>query len=190
MGLHPGLHPANRGGTNRASLPIVADVGRSSTVIRSSPVARTETQRADEDALDPVEAADVEHADDPDAGLLELDPEAEPDEEDEPDPEDDELDLSSDEPDDEGDEETPAALDGVEVDLDTEDVDDETVGGVVLPDAAFDDDEVAAVVVDIDDDDDEIEGVRDGEFVCRRCYMAMRETQLADAERLLCRDCA
>jgi hypothetical protein len=57
--------------------------------------------------------------------------------------------------------------------------------------AAFDDDEdeVVAAVVD-DDDDDEIEGVRDGEFVCRRCFMAKRDTQLADADQLLCRDCA
>jgi hypothetical protein len=150
-------------------------------------VARTKSQRADEDALDPVEAADVEHADDPDAGLLELDPEVEP--EDDPD-EPDDLDLDANEPDDPTSDD-PSALDGGD-DV-PDDVDEDAVALVVLPDAAFDDDDdvVATVVVDADeDDDDEIEGVRDGEFVCRRCYMAMRETQLADAERLLCRDCA
>lgn len=148
-------------------------------------MARTKSQRADEDALDPVEAADVEHADDADAGLLELDPEAELDDEQGDGDADDEVDTdaSEDDGDTPGD---PAALDADATGTDEHDV----VGVVVVPDAAFDDDdEVAAAVID-DDDDDEIEGVRDGEFVCRRCYMAMRETQLADAERLLCRDCA
>lgn len=176
-------------------LPFVADVGHAFTVVEELLVARTKSQRADEDALDPVEAADVEHADDPDAGLLELDPEADPDdEEDDEDDEDDEPDdLDAGEPDpddaDDTDDDDPSALDGADVD----DPEDGPVVVAALPDAAFDDDEAAAVVVDADDDDDdgdEIEGVRDGEFVCRRCYMAMRETQLADADRLLCRDCA
>ena len=52
----------------------------------------------------------------------------------------------------------------------------------------FDDDDIVAAVTD--DDDEEIEGIRDGEFVCRGCYMAKRETQLADPERMLCRDCS
>lgn len=38
--------------------------------------------------------------------------------------------------------------------------------------------------------DDEIEGLREGEFVCRGCHIARRETQLADEARQLCRDCA
>jgi hypothetical protein len=50
---------------------------------------------------------------------------------------------------------------------------------VVPPDAEFDDDDPVAPVED-DEDDDEIEGLRDGEFVCRGCFMAKRETQLAD----------
>lgn len=60
---------------------------------------------------------------------------------------------------------------------------------VVPPDAEFDDDAPVAPVED-DEDDDEIEGLRDGEFICRGCFMAKRETQLADPDRLLCRDCA
>jgi hypothetical protein len=62
---------------------------------------------------------------------------------------------------------------------------------VVPPDAAFDDDEdeiVAAVTVE-DDDGEEVDGIRDGEFVCRGCHLAMRDTQLADAKAMLCRDC-
>jgi hypothetical protein len=63
---------------------------------------------------------------------------------------------------------------------------------IVAPDAAFDDDDAlaAAVVGDEDDDeDDEIEGLRDGEFVCRSCHLAMRDTQLANAKNMICRDC-
>lgn len=157
-------------------------------------MARTKSPRADEDALDPVEAADLEHADDPDTGLLELDPEADLDADDADDEDDaDELATDATAEDDDGDDADgdPAALDADPDGADGADEDD-AVGVVVLPDAAFDDDddEVTAAVVDIEDDEDEIEGVRDGEFVCRRCYMAKRETQLVDAERLLCRDCA
>lgn len=39
-------------------------------------------------------------------------------------------------------------------------------------------------------DDDDLEGLRDGEFVCSSCHLARRDTQLADSKRLLCRDCA
>jgi hypothetical protein len=60
---------------------------------------------------------------------------------------------------------------------------------VVPPDAEFDDDDPVAPVEE-DDGDDDIEGLRAGEFVCRGCFMAKRETQLADPDRLLCRDCA
>ncbi len=61
---------------------------------------------------------------------------------------------------------------------------------VVPPDAEFDEDGPVAPVEDDDGDDDDIEGLRDGEFVCRSCFMAKRDTQLADPDRLLCRDCA
>ncbi|MEX2504811.1 MAG: hypothetical protein WD378_08170, partial [Egicoccus sp.] len=75
------------------------------------------------------------------------------------------------------------------------DADEEEEAAAALPaTVAFDDDdaEIVAAVAggDDEDDDDEIEGVREGEFVCRSCYMAKRETQLADPERMFCRDCA
>lgn len=72
-----------------------------------------------------------------------------------------------------------------------DDDDEEVVDtAVVPPDAAFDDDEdlVAAVAVDEDGEDD-VDGLRDGEFVCRGCNLAMRDTQLADPKAMLCRDC-
>lgn len=138
---------------------------------------RAKSPRVDEDTLDPVEAADLESDELEDGLILEDDDE---------DGEDDELEDGLDD-DAEGDdpEDVLARLDG-----DTEV--DEEIAPVVLPDAAFDeDDDIATVVVDPDEDDeDDVEGVRDGEFVCRRCHMAKRDTQLADPEALLCRDCA
>ena len=79
--------------------------------------------------------------------------------------------------------------------VETDDEDTESEGeAVVPPDASFDDEDddegIVAAVTGEDDDDQEVEGLRDGEFVCRSCYMAKRDTQLADPERLLCRDCA
>jgi hypothetical protein len=73
--------------------------------------------------------------------------------------------------------------------------DEEAEESAALPaTVTFDDDEdeiVAAVAgVDDEDDDDEVDGLRQGEFVCRSCYMAKLETQLADPEAMLCRDCA
>lgn len=66
-----------------------------------------------------------------------------------------------------------------------------TAGVTVPPEAEFDDedDELVAVVTGEDDDED-VDGIRDGEFVCRSCFLAKRETQLADPDRMLCRDCA
>ena len=77
---------------------------------------------------------------------------------------------------------------------DDDDADEETVAtALVTPDAAFDDDDDDLVAVvsgdDDDDDDEEIEGLRDGEFECRSCHLAMRDTQLADAKKMICRDC-
>ncbi|MFP4636487.1 MAG: hypothetical protein ACLFRD_11550 [Nitriliruptoraceae bacterium] len=68
---------------------------------------------------------------------------------------------------------------------------DEDEAAVVPPEAEFDDDgeDLVTAVAGEDEGAEEIEGVRDGEFVCRSCFMAKRETQLADPKRLLCRDC-
>ena len=138
-------------------------------------------ERGDEDALDPVEAADVEDDADEleDAGMSELE---------------DEFVEDDDEADDDADED-----ESLEVPLEeglSADEDDVTGVPAAIPaDAAFDDEDEARVVAAVvnEDDDDEgsgIDGLRDEEFVCRSCYMAKRDTQLADPERMLCRDCA
>lgn len=124
-------------------------------------------RRDDEDALDPVEEADepVDGEDELD-GFTAVD-------EDEP-----ELDDAADvDFDDDGDGDADA-----EGELDEDD--DETV----LP-SLLEDDEIAVVVAEVEDDDDE-DALRDGEFVCRSCFMAKRESALADPEAMLCRDCA
>lgn len=81
-------------------------------------------------------------------------------------------------------------LDELAADDDSDDDEAEPTITVVPPDAEFDDDAPIAPVEEEDGEEDEIEGLRDGEFVCRGCFMAKRETQLADPEKLLCRDCA
>ncbi len=94
--------------------------------------------------------------------------------------------------------------DAIDEDLDDEDEDDELAStdtldgglpGEVIEE--LEDEQIAVAAArtldeDLDavgDDDDELEGLRDGEFVCSSCHLARRETQLADPKRLLCRDC-
>lgn len=77
-----------------------------------------------------------------------------------------------------------------EADQDDEDDDlDSAVQAVATAVVEFDDDRTRPSVAD-EDDEEEVEGLRDGEFVCRSCFLARRESQLADPDRLLCRDCA
>jgi hypothetical protein len=142
-----------------------------------------DVERGDEDVLDPVEAADVEEDDELDeAGLSELDDDF-----------DDESDEESDDDDDEESDDDSMEV-PLEEGLDTEDEDAPTVVAAVPAEAAFDDEDevrvVAAVVNDDDDDGGEIDGLREEEFVCRSCYMAKRDSQLADPDLMLCRDCA
>jgi hypothetical protein len=144
------------------------------------------TTRGDEDAPDPVEAADVDVVDDDEleeAGLSELDEDADDAFDDEDEDDDDEVAGAA------GEEELEVPL---EEGLDPDETD-EAVVPAVPAEAAFDDEEearVVAAVVSEDEDEAGIDGLRDEEFVCRSCYMAKRDSQLADPERMLCRDCA
>lgn len=156
---------------------------------RSTAVAARTTSRRGV-AADP-EAAEVDAStsadpfdDEPEEGVLEDDGE---------DPSDESLD---DEEGDEGDlvDGDLASDEELSDTSDEDEGDEETVAtALVTPDAAFDDDDDQLVAVvggdDDEDDDEEIEGLRDGEFVCRSCHLAMRDTQLADARNMICRDC-
>jgi hypothetical protein len=142
------------------------------------------TELGDVDAVDPVEAADVDDGDELDAaGLSEL-----------------EEDLDDEDAFAEDDEDTDTEDDEERLEVPLEEglvpgeEDEPTAVPAVPAEAAFDDDDearvVAAVVNEDDDDGDDVDGLRDEEFVCRSCYMAKRDSQLADPERMLCRDCA
>lgn len=138
------------------------------------------TPRDDEDALDPVEAADVLADDAFDDVEDELDGFTEEDAETgEP--------SASAAVEAEGEVET-ATADGAE---DAEPVDDAAEEGStgLAAVAGFDDEEPEVIAVPSGGEDD-VEGLRAGEFVCRGCHLAKRDTQLADADRQLCRDCA
>ncbi|MBW3658879.1 MAG: hypothetical protein KY457_09590 [Actinobacteria bacterium] len=143
--------------------------------------ARRSTRRDDEDALDPVESADVEddESESEDDDLSDADVDLE----------DVEVDAEGDELADDDASEPLEVPDGFVTD---EEPDDEAEAEVV-PLAVFDDDEdetITRVSSEEDEDDEDVDGLRDGEFVCRSCFMAKRESALADAKRLLCRDCA
>lgn len=87
--------------------------------------------------------------------------------------------------------------DGDDADAPDEDVladadDDDIDVPAVLPldDSQFDADDATETPLDADGAvEDEVEGVRRTEFVCSRCYLAKRLTQLADKKRSLCIDC-
>lgn len=144
--------------------------------------ARSADELPDEDELDPVEAAD-EAVDDEGFDLAETDLDEDPDAE-----LDDEVELDEDpELGEDPELESAAALPDEDLPEDDDDPDD-----LLLPSFDDEDDEdVVRVVVDDDEDDDpDADGLRAGEFVCRSCYMAKRESALADPKRMLCRDCA
>ncbi|MDX1657322.1 MAG: hypothetical protein R3343_00740 [Nitriliruptorales bacterium] len=54
--------------------------------------------------------------------------------------------------------------------------------------------DAAVLLGDLDEELDIAEegedGLQEGEFVCTSCFMAKRESALADATKMLCRDCA
>lgn len=131
----------------------------------------------DIDDIDDIE--DIDDIDDPD---LELD-----------EPALDEAELDDDFADDDDDAAT-VTDGGTSEDIDVEPLEPEDADAGPDVDAsllvAFDGEDEDVVALVEDEDDDEDVGVREGEFVCRSCFMAMRMSALADPERMICRDCA
>jgi hypothetical protein len=60
---------------------------------------------------------------------------------------------------------------------------------MVAADDEGDDDEEELEVDDRGDPVDRIQPKRPGEFVCQSCFLVKHPSQLADADKLLCRDC-
>ncbi len=151
-------------------------------------MAKRQAASADDEVTEAVSETEIDDTDSFDDGLEVLVADDDLDEPDLSDDDDLDDDLDDDDLDDDG---LPDET------LEAEDLDDleedELAAAVASAAGTFDDDEIVAVVVTEDDEDDDtdgLDGIRDGEFVCRSCHLARRETQLADAKRLLCRDCA
>ena len=93
----------------------------------------------------------------------------------------------------EGDDDDDIVDDIVEGDDDDDDVD---VGATIIDvvEVAAEDpddfEEEIAPVVRVPDEEDDAPARRSGEFVCTRCFMVKRDSQLAVRSRKVCRDCA
>lgn len=93
-----------------------------------------------------------------------------------------------------GDDEDDATVDGDDGD-DEDDADAGAGPAAGAPEAAAEDEpdgfeEDMAPVVRVPDEEDDAPARRDGEFVCTRCFLVKRESQLAIRSRKVCRDCA
>lgn len=88
-----------------------------------------------------------------------------------------------------GEDEDDAVM-GADDDADVEAV--PTIAPVLAAEDAETDDfeEDLATVVAVPEEEDEVVGRRAGEFVCTRCYLVKKDTQLAVRSRKVCRDCA
>ncbi len=50
-------------------------------------------------------------------------------------------------------------------------------------------DVLVRVVAEEDEELEDVDGLREGEFICGSCYLVKGPTQLADATRMICVDC-
>lgn len=127
----------------------------------------------DEDGLDPVEAADVVEPDEDEFDGFTVDDE-----------DDEELTFPED-----GAEDEPEANYEDAPDLSSAPASEDPEELTPL----LEDDEIAAVVAatdeDVDPDEDDEDALKEGEFICRSCFMAKRDSALADEDAMLCRDC-
>ncbi|MFN2555923.1 MAG: hypothetical protein ABR592_03490 [Nitriliruptorales bacterium] len=79
---------------------------------------------------------------------------------------------------------------------DVEDVDDTagtdinlTVVEAVPEEDSEEEDVLVRVVGEEDEELDDVDGLREGEFICASCFLVKGPTQLADATRMICVDC-
>jgi hypothetical protein len=113
------------------------------------------------------------------------------------------VELGGDDPDEDLDEDLDGIPDGFVVD--GEDVDDDADADDVVDDAEDaatakaapvevedpdDFEEDIAPVVRVPEEEDEAPARRTGEFVCTRCFLVKRDSQMAVKSRKVCRDCA
>ena len=94
----------------------------------------------------------------------------------------------------EGDDDPDGTDDADDDDADADDGDADTAAAGV-PDVVAEDEpdgfeEDIAPVVRVPDEEDDAPARRAGEFVCTRCFLVKKESQLAIRSRKVCRDCA
>jgi len=87
-------------------------------------------------------------------------------------------------------------VDDGDSDADPDDDSDDDEGVTVIDvvavavDETDDFEEELAPVVKVPDEEDDAPARRNGEFVCTRCFLVKRDSQLAIRSRKVCRDCA
>jgi hypothetical protein len=116
------------------------------------------------------------------------------------------VELGGEDPDEDLDEDLDGIPDGFVVDGDEDDAEDDgdddadvaddedvPIAGKVAPVEVEDPDdfeEELAPVVRVPEEEDEAPARRSGEFVCTRCFLVKRDSQMAVKSRKVCRDCA
>ena len=90
----------------------------------------------------------------------------------------------------EGEDDVDDADDGDDADVETEPATTSPASAAEAPDDPDDFEEELAPVVRVPDEEDDAPTRRAGEFICTRCFLVKRESQLAVRSRKVCRDCA
>lgn len=84
----------------------------------------------------------------------------------------------------------PGVAEVEDVDADAADPDISlTVVEPIPEDDSEEEDVLVRVVGDEDEELEDVDGLREGEFICVSCYLVKGPTQLADATRMICVDC-
>jgi hypothetical protein len=91
----------------------------------------------------------------------------------------------------EGDDDDEDSDDDAPAEADDGDTDEGSTVAVILAAEEPDEfEEEIAPVVRVPEDEDDAPGRQAGEFICTRCFMVKKESQLAVRSRKVCRDCA
>ncbi len=77
-----------------------------------------------------------------------------------------------------------------DVDADAADSDINLTAVETIPEEDGEEEDVLVRVVGEEDEElEDVDGLREGEFICASCYLVKGPTQLADATRMICVDC-
>lgn len=86
--------------------------------------------------------------------------------------------------------EVPDVAEVEDVDTDSGETDINLTVVEAIPEEENEEEDVLVRVVGEEDEElEDVDGLREGEFICTSCYLVKGPTQLADAHRLICVDC-